>query len=314
MRSWPSPRSRRPGLTPARSTLSDFGRRLQMGRLTPAQEVRVLAHLDTVERTYPEHAALVSGPRSVVRSLMVGKTAPEITGKDLDGKPFRLSDYRGKVVVLAFWAEWCGICRTSYPYERLLEELYKNWPFAIVGVNSDENRDVARRAIAQQQLTYRSWWDGDGGSGDPTAGPIADGLECDRLARGLRDRRPRRDPLHRPRARRPAQGRPTTADRGAGPLEHHCLPAGEVRGRRDAPTPLRHRCIVPFAVFAYCAAEHRSAIIVRLFALSLGRSFSGTIWPAGAMGAIFTSGAPLIVTSWLSSFTKSRSSVALARM
>ena len=159
----------------ARSTLSEFGRRLQMGRLTPAQEVRVLAHLEAVERTYPDYAALTSGPRSVVRSLMVGKTAPEIDGKDLDGKPFRLSDYRGKVVVLAFWGEWCGICRTSYPYERLLEELYKNWPFAIVGVNSDESRETARRAIAQQQLTYRSWWDGDGAwDGDAANGPIAE--------------------------------------------------------------------------------------------------------------------------------------------
>jgi cytochrome oxidase Cu insertion factor (SCO1/SenC/PrrC family) len=41
-----------------------------------------------------------------VPNLKVGKTAPDIAGKDLDGKPFKLSDYRGKVVVLDFWGHW----------------------------------------------------------------------------------------------------------------------------------------------------------------------------------------------------------------
>jgi hypothetical protein len=41
-----------------------------------------------------------------LRHLRVGKTAPEIEGEDLDGKRFKLSDYRGKVVVLDFWGNW----------------------------------------------------------------------------------------------------------------------------------------------------------------------------------------------------------------
>ena len=42
----------------------------------------------------------------VMRHLSVGKVAPEITGQDIDGRPFKLSDYRGKVVMLSFWAHW----------------------------------------------------------------------------------------------------------------------------------------------------------------------------------------------------------------
>jgi peroxiredoxin len=42
----------------------------------------------------------------VIRNLSIGKTAPDIEGEDLDGKKFKLSDYRGKVVVLDFWAGW----------------------------------------------------------------------------------------------------------------------------------------------------------------------------------------------------------------
>jgi hypothetical protein len=47
-----------------------------------------------------------AGPLFEIRNLAIGKTAPDIVGDDLDGKPFKLSDYRGKVVVLDFWGNW----------------------------------------------------------------------------------------------------------------------------------------------------------------------------------------------------------------
>jgi len=90
---------------------------------------------------------------------VVGRTAPDISGVDLDGHPLRLSDYRGKVVVLLFTADWCGICRSQYPYERLLLELYGNWPFAMLGVSADETRGTARQTHVDERLTYRAWWD-----------------------------------------------------------------------------------------------------------------------------------------------------------
>ncbi len=152
----------------ARMTLSTFSRRLQQSRLTAAQESRVLDHLVVLERSHPGEPALEDA-RFAITSLTVGKQAPDIVGKDLDGVDFRLSDYRGKVVVVMFWGEWCGICRTEYPYERLLLELYKNWPFAILGVNSDGSREVARQASSDNRLTYRSWWDGGGEPGSIAA-------------------------------------------------------------------------------------------------------------------------------------------------
>jgi len=151
----------------ARMTLTTFSRRLQLGRLSGAQESRVLDHLTTIEKAHPGDQT-IQGARFTVKALTVGKKAPEIVGKDLDGADMRLSDYRGKVVVVMFWGEWCGICRTEYPYERFLQEMYKNWPFAIVGVNSDGTRDVARQAAADNGLTYRSWWDG-GLASSPTS-------------------------------------------------------------------------------------------------------------------------------------------------
>ena len=151
-------------------TLWSFARRLQAGRLTPSQESSVLAHLVSLGRAHAHYRDPIERCSYMVRALTVGKTAPETTGSDLDGAAFRLSDYRGKVVVLTFSAEWCGICRSQYPYYRLMQELYVNWPFAILGVET-ATRESAIRLKTQHGLTYRSWWDGLKGETGP--GPIA---------------------------------------------------------------------------------------------------------------------------------------------
>jgi hypothetical protein len=66
--------------------------------------------LETILESYvTDHEALLEAAKKelfVVRNLSVGKTAPEIVGTDLDGKEFKLSDYRGKVVFLDFWGDW----------------------------------------------------------------------------------------------------------------------------------------------------------------------------------------------------------------
>lgn len=103
-----------------------------------------------------------------MRMLTVGKTAPEIGGEDLDGRPLKLSDYRGKVVLLTFWASWCGPCMAMVPQERALAERMKNRPFALVGINGDEERDVARRTAESREMSWRSFW-----NGGPN-GPITD--------------------------------------------------------------------------------------------------------------------------------------------
>jgi peroxiredoxin/transglutaminase-like putative cysteine protease len=101
-----------------------------------------------------------------IEHLGVGKEAPDIVGQDVEGSHFALSDYRGKVVVLVFCGEWCGACRTLYPYwEKLLEKL-SHRAFAIVGVNSDP-ADVLRAAVERERFRFR--WFSDGS----TRGPIA---------------------------------------------------------------------------------------------------------------------------------------------
>lgn len=90
----------------------------------------------------------------------VGNQALDIEGEDLDGKFFKLSDYRGKVVLLDFWGDWCPYCRQMYPYEKQLVSRMGNRPFALLGVNNDKTKAIAKKALQNDQVNARSWWDG----------------------------------------------------------------------------------------------------------------------------------------------------------
>jgi len=103
---------------------------------------------------------IAEGELFAMRSLKVGKVAPEISGKDHDGRSFALSEYRDKVVVLTFSGNWCGPCVAMYPQERELAAKLKDKPFAIVSVNTDATLETLRKAIASGEITWRCWWDG----------------------------------------------------------------------------------------------------------------------------------------------------------
>jgi thiol-disulfide isomerase/thioredoxin len=104
-----------------------------------------------------------------LRHLRVGQVAPEIKGEDLDGTPLKLSDYRGKVFLLVFWASWCGPCVADVPHEKALVEHFKGRPFAVVGVNGDRSKPDAQKAVAEHEIPWRSFWDGDKGPNGPIA-------------------------------------------------------------------------------------------------------------------------------------------------
>jgi len=95
-----------------------------------------------------------------LQRLAVGKLAPEIEGEDLDGRKMKLSDYRGKVVVLAFWGTWCGPCMQMVPDERRLVARLAGKPFALVGVNSDTDQTRLKTVLRKEGITWRSFRDG----------------------------------------------------------------------------------------------------------------------------------------------------------
>jgi thiol-disulfide isomerase/thioredoxin len=120
------------------------------------------SRIDLKQRTI---ADIAGAELHELRNFSVGKLAPEIKGESVDGKVLKLSDYRGKVVVLSFWASWCGPCMDLVPHERSLVERLEGKPFALLGIDGDADRQKARKTIAKERMNWPSWWDQRDGDG-----------------------------------------------------------------------------------------------------------------------------------------------------
>jgi thiol-disulfide isomerase/thioredoxin len=92
---------------------------------------------------------------------MNGEKAPEIEGLGVKGEPIKLSDYKGKVVLLDFWGTWCGPCRGEIPKERELVQHYNGRPFAILGIDGGDSREKLSEFLVDNPLPWSNIIDGD---------------------------------------------------------------------------------------------------------------------------------------------------------
>ena len=88
-------------------------------------------------------------------SLQVGCEAPEIEGKDADGVSFKLSDYRGKYVIVIFWGGWCHACHDTLPLMNQAAAQLKDKNAVVIGVNTDIETE-AKKALADYQVSFRN--------------------------------------------------------------------------------------------------------------------------------------------------------------
>ena len=95
-----------------------------------------------------------------VKTFGVGKMAPAAASKDLDDKDVKLADLKGKVVVLDFWATWCGPCRTMIPHEREIVTKHKDKPFAFVSVSADDEVKTLKDFLEKEAMPWTHWFAG----------------------------------------------------------------------------------------------------------------------------------------------------------
>ena len=95
------------------------------------------------------------GPETAAPAASIGEPAPDFTLEDLDGEPFTLSDYRGEIVVLNFWATWCLPCLAEMPDFEALHQQFGNDGIRVVGISQDTGgADEVRPFAARLGVTY----------------------------------------------------------------------------------------------------------------------------------------------------------------
>ena len=85
---------------------------------------------------------------------LLNQPAPDLTMNTPDGKPLSISSFKGKYVLVDFWASWCGPCRQENPNVVNAYKKYHSAQFEILGISLDESDGVWKQAIAKDQLTW----------------------------------------------------------------------------------------------------------------------------------------------------------------
>lgn len=88
---------------------------------------------------------------NALESIQAGKPAPNVTGNDQNGNPVSMADLKGKVVLLDFWATWCGPCRASLPHVKSLYDKYNAKGLEVVAVSLDRSEEPWKEYITNQK-------------------------------------------------------------------------------------------------------------------------------------------------------------------
>ncbi|MEG0500172.1 MAG: TlpA disulfide reductase family protein, partial [Rikenellaceae bacterium] len=119
---------------------------------------KVVARLESIN---PNYAPLVKYKKNVLEAkkqkerLAIGQPAPEFSFPTPDGKKnLGPKSYRGKLLVIDFWASWCGPCRMEIPHMKEFYEAYKSKGVAILGVSIDKKDADWKKALSEEKMTW----------------------------------------------------------------------------------------------------------------------------------------------------------------
>ncbi len=110
--------------------------------------------LDDYQQSHPEAVAGILPLFNQLRTSVPGSEVPDLVGTSPSGETLRLSDLRGKVVLIDFWASWCGPCRKENPNVVRMYQKYADKGFEIFGVSLDRDKARWEQAIEADQLNW----------------------------------------------------------------------------------------------------------------------------------------------------------------
>lgn len=135
---------------------------LQIAKITVQSKFTDIKDMDTIYKSLSENLKNTKLGKAIgklvvaAQATVTGGVAPEfvIALNDTSGKPVKLADFRGKYVLIDFWASWCVPCRRESPNVIKAYEAYKDRGFTVLGISGDENKDSWLKATKQDKLPW----------------------------------------------------------------------------------------------------------------------------------------------------------------
>jgi peroxiredoxin len=109
---------------------------------------------------FPDSKAAQEEAKKIQAALAEGSKFPDFSEKDTAGKPLSIANYKGKVVLLDFWATWCGPCVHELPNVIKTYDAYHKQGFEIIGISLDKDQEKLASFTKEKSMTWVQYFDG----------------------------------------------------------------------------------------------------------------------------------------------------------